>query len=187
MNNETSFLLQFSSTLAWMEATLSATLAEMAVNATAGGGNASTSDYCDVASVAAQRPLLVWMGGTRLVFSDSESSWCHDDNIYAQARRMAWKVDELFEKYRDDFHRRRRRSSCRPFRDVVFMARHELTSPLHTGNEFGHFHYHYGTTRGICIVNAQRGFKYSFDVCLRNATADWQLMQWWLNALDTSR
>ena len=176
--NETSFMEQVADTLAWLDATMAARLDEMMSTT---GSAAAPKTFCDVPELAAKRPLLVWIGAARLVYSDFESRRCYSDNVVAFSRRLAWKVEAYISQYRRAYLGKDG-ARCRPFRDVLYMSRQELTSPMHTGSEFGHHIIHYGTTRGVCITAAMKGN--DIRPCLRNATADYQMLHWLLNAID---
>ena len=176
--DENAFLRKVQDTLDWIEATVHARLTSMAINAT---GRADAS-YCDMPDLLARRPLLVWIGPTRVGFGDFDEG-CISENRAAYNRRMAWRIEGVVQR----FARRRApaatpAAACRPVRSVTFMSRYELTAPLHTGDEFQGME-HYGHTRGLCATLQRK--KATCQVrWIRNATADWHLNQWWLNLLD---
>ena len=222
--DEATFMRQLAETVEWLEARVTAFLEEAAR-----GSIADPSRFCDVPAVAAQRPVLLWIGPTRYVYSEAEATSCSSEGTTMFRRRLSWRIDAWFERYRRDNYSQADSASaapssdaeeggepsaspratpqpssssspppppppppprCRPFRDVVYLARHELTSPLHAGSEYGHHDNHYGATRGMCAMStvAKRAGdrKYVMRNCLRNATGDYMLLHWWLNVLDGS-
>ena len=173
------FMRQMSDTLQWLEGAVAARLTHLA----AATKSRTAKSFCDVPAVLGLRPALVWMGPARSVFGDWEAQECAADNRLTFHRHMAWQIDALMTRYRGAASA----SPCSPFSDVVFMGRHELTTPLHSGHEFGHLAIHYGASRGICRVSDMRGERYGMASCLHNTTADDMMTQWWLAVLDRQR
>jgi hypothetical protein len=182
IGNETSFILALVDTIIWLEAVVRGRIATL-LREKPGGG-------------CVRKPLLIWMSTTARVY-DNVSTFCGGENERALTQHLAWKVEALLTKWRQrhiDFSRRRRRffscsggdDSSYPFGDIIFMDRLSLTSPLSFGSSFGTGGVHYGATRGMCRTQG-RDEEREIQQCMRNATADWHLMQWWLNVLDVLR
>ena len=178
--NESAFMRQLAGVLSWMEATVAATLTQLAIKAT---GNA-TAAFADVPSVAAQRPLLIWIGPSRRQ-SQSWNCFAEDETVFH--RRMSWRIEAMVDRFRrGDLMNDNASSIPRPFRDIIFMARAELTSPLHVGPEYARG-MHYSTGRGVCyVLFARDNHSLYCSHMIANITGDVMLNHWLLNAIDGS-
>lgn len=69
-----------------------------------------------------------------------------------------------------------------PFRkEVVMIARDQITLPLHFGRGWVHFGVHYGASKGMCNTGHNRK-GYEFALCLQSTWGDDAVMLAWLNA-----
>lgn len=179
--NITSFIDQVDDTMKWLETT-------MCTLVRANNNNSQSSR-------SFSPPTLIWLGAVRRMYEDEESSHCWSDDTRAFNRMLDWKHQEYFERYIKLFNEKKRgycsandehnqKGTLAAFKNVHYVARHELTSPLHSsGGKFGHFGVHYGATKGMCLTGMNRNEKYSLQKCVRNTAADWMLLQWLMNLM----
>eukprot|EP00759_Apiculatamorpha_spiralis_P038043 PhF_6_TR37537/c0_g1_i5/m.55577 len=137
MWSEGDFIVQLEDTLLWLEQETHKACQRIVAKQNEGKTISSRS------SSRIRTPVLIWVGPVRRLYGDYESSVCYSDDDMAFRRKLSWRVERYFHNYTSQYKKRTRTNTdsvCRPeapFRDVVFLGRHELTSPLHYGEQWG--------------------------------------------------
>lgn len=69
---------------------------------------------------------------------------------------------------------------------IVLISRHQITLPLHFGNEFCRNGVHYGSTPGQCLTMMKKKNAAYYD-CLRKTWADTMVQTVWYNAMSRDK
>jgi hypothetical protein len=119
------------------------------------------------------RPLVVWhttpMGG------NSERG-----HRAASAPLGTLSLDRNFNWVHEDHMMRHHKDKA------VLISRHQITLPLHFGNDWVHFGLHYGASEGMCNTGHNR-YGYEFSLCVCKTWGDDAVIVSWLNAFAEHR